>query len=199
MFALATIPLQHPITLQLPVRPPLRARIQSPPQDDGPTADYIVDVLHVCFRINPTTRAIHAEIPPVPDPILLYGPDEFSIVAADTPEQHADRVLQILGSDPAAVLQAYADGVPPELPARVPREIPNWRVKAVLHQMGLLDRVEQSISAVPEPSGTIIRLAWSGDAKFARHSQTVLTLATSLGLSPDQVDEIFIRAEAIPI
>jgi len=199
MFTLATIPLPHPVTVRVPVHVPLRSRVQAVSETDPQTTDSTLEVLHVCFRINTDTRSIHAEIPPLPEQVRIYGPDDFPFVVADTPEQHAERVLQLLGSDPATVLQAWADGRATDPPKRVPRELPNWRVKAVLHQMGHLERVEQTIATLPDPEGTIIRLAWAGDAKFARHSATVEALSASLGLTPTQLDDIFIRAEGIPI
>ncbi len=87
----------------------------------------------------------------------------------------------------------------PTPPARVPREIPNWRAKVILAQMGLLSTVEAAIAALPEPDRTIARLAWGGDAKLARRGKTVLGLAAALGLSSDQVDQLFIAAEALEV
>jgi hypothetical protein len=81
----------------------------------------------------------------------------------------------------------------------VPREIPNWRVKVILAQMGLLTAVEAAIAALPEPDRTVASLAWGGDAKLARRGKTVLGLAAALGLSADQVDQLFIAAEALEV
>lgn len=117
------------------------------------------------------------------------------IICADMPEDHADRVLQVLGCDPASALQELCHGgeLPP-MPPRIPREIPNWRAKAILAQMGLLATVEAAISAMPEPERTVTSLAWGGDAKLARRGKTVLGLASVLGLSSDQIDDLFIAA-----
>ena len=65
--------------------------------------------------------------------------------------------------------------------------------------MGLLSTVEAAIAALPEPDRTIARLAWGGDAKLARRGKTVLGLAAALGLSSDQVDQLFIAAEALEV
>lgn len=101
---------------------------------------------------------------------------------------------------PAATLQALIDGGDlPALPPRVPREIPNWRCKAVLSQMGLLERVESIMSALPEPDRTIAQLAWHGDGRVARRGKTVLGLAAVLGLTDAQVDEMFVSAEGIEV
>lgn len=159
-----------------------------------------IEYLDAAFTLNVITRTVHAQLAPIPRPLQIYGPDDFAVIAADTPEQHADRVLQLLGSDPAAVLQALINGEAlPPAPVRVPREIPNWRAKVILAGMGLLPTVEAAIASLPEPDRTVATLAWGGDAKLARRGKTVLGLSAALGLSSDQIDELFIAAEALEV
>jgi hypothetical protein len=156
--------------------------------------------LECAFWLNVVSQTIHAQIAHIPRPLPLYSAADFQAVAADLPEHHALRVLQLLGSDPACILQALCDGAElPVLPARVPREIPNWRAKAVLATMGKLTAVEAAIASLPEPDHTIVSLAWAGDAKLARRGKTVVGLAAALGLSSDEVDALFIAAEAIEV
>jgi hypothetical protein len=81
----------------------------------------------------------------------------------------------------------------------VPLEIPNWRAKAILAQMGLLETVENIIAAIPESQKTIVSLAWNGDAKLARKGITVASLAAALGFDELQIDDLFIRAGALEI
>jgi hypothetical protein len=199
MFSLATLTFPTPITLTIHRRP-------QPPGFAGPSLPVGVGTprefrtFSVCFRINPVTKTIHAEMPPLPRPILIYGAADFSAAASDTPEQHAERLMQILGTDPATVLQAIIDhGTAPAIPPRVPREIPNWRCKAVLLQMGLLHTVEAIFATLPEPDQTIALLAWRGDGKVARQGRTVLGLASALGLTAEQVDDMFLEAEGIDV
>lgn len=85
------------------------------------------------------------------------------------------------------------------MPPRVPREIPDWRAKAVLATMGRLAEVEAAIAALPEPERTVVSLAWAGDAKLARRGKTVIALAPALGLTSVQVDELFVAAEGIEV
>jgi hypothetical protein len=56
-----------------------------------------------------------------------------------------------------------------------------------------------AIATMPEPERTIASLAWHGDAKLARRGKTVLSLAAALGLSDEQVDALFIAAEALEV
>lgn len=195
MFALARVNLPAPVSLLMPAG---RGRIVGVPIPG--TVPRVVAGFDACFRINPVTRTIHAEMPPLPRALLIYGGEDFAGAAADTPEQHAARVLEILGADPAGGLQALIDGrAMPEPPPRVPREVANWRVKAVLHQRGLLAAAGAALDALPEPGRTIARLAWDGDAKLARTSPAVAFIAASIGLVPAEIDQAFIAAEGLVI
>jgi hypothetical protein len=201
-FHLATVPLAEPVTVYLTSSP--RPRIvpgnQSLPRIPEDGEETVLTELQCCFVLNVVTQTIHAQIARIPTPLLIYGPDDFAAVAADLPEHHGERVLQVLGSDPAAALQALCIGdLLPPMPPRVPREIANWRAKVILAQMGLLAAVESAIAALPEPDRTVASLAWNGDAKLARRGKTVLGLAAALGLSADQVDQLFIAAEALEV
>ena len=177
MFSLARLTLAKPVTLNLPIG---RPRVVSGGVQAVGSVGAIprtFTAFDLAFAINSATRTIHAQIAPIPTALLIYGPDDFGIVAADTPEQHVDRVKAILGGDPQAILQMLANGSQmPPMPARVPREIPNWRAKAILHSMGLLEGVETFFSTLPEPQKTVATLAWNGDAKVERKSSTVLAL-----------------------
>jgi hypothetical protein len=81
----------------------------------------------------------------------------------------------------------------------VPLEIPNWRAKAILATMGLTAQVDAILASLPEPQRTVVTAAWQGDAKLARQGSTVLALAQALGMSAEQIDTLFIAAEAIEI
>jgi hypothetical protein len=193
-FNLAKLVFDHSITINLPIG---RPRIGTMPTQFG---ERTITELDCCFTLNTVTRTIHAEMPPIPRPLLIYGPADFAAAAADTPEQHVERVRSILGEDPVITLQALANGDPVQPPKpRVPPEIPNWRAKAILSQMGMLEKIETAMESLPEPQRTIVTLAWNGDAKLARNGQTVIALAAALGLSSLQVDDLFVAAEAIQV
>ena len=156
--------------------------------------------LPLVLRIDAMARTLTAYLPPIPAGLELYGPADFAAACADTMDEHVERVLQVLGSEPATVLQALIDGGKlPDPPQRVPREIANWRGKAVLTLAGHLPAAEAFIAALPEPQRTVARAAWDGDAKFSRSSQTVLALGQALSLSSADMDALFISANSIVI
>lgn len=200
MYSFARLNLASPVTLNLPT---VRSRVAAVGvQPAAPTggSPRTFSGFDIAFVTDATTRAIHAMIAPLHRALRIYGPADFASVAADTPDQHLERVRQILGDDPQAALQLLADGSEmPPLPARVPREIANWRAKAVLESMGLTSGVEAFLAALPEPQRTVAALAWNGDAKMVRESPMVNALANALELTPEQVDAMFIAAEAITI
>ena len=191
MIAQTYVSFSAPITLRL--APLSSARAGRVPADYEEFSE-----LPLVLQIDALQRTLTAHLPPVPGGILLYGPEDFAAACPDSMDEHAARVLQLLGSDPAAALQALIDGEEmPAPPQRVPREIANWRAKAVLANMGKLAAVESLISAMPEPGATVLRLAWTGNAALLRTSQTVAALAASLGMSDADVDAFFISAGAI--
>ena len=201
-----TITLPQPVTLDLRQSTGPRPRVvtlDTAPLPEDPDHEPVLREFaefSMWLTIDANAREIRAQLPPLPRMLPLYGPADFTAAAADTMEDHAARVLHLLGTDPATVLQALCDGAElPPLPPRVPREIPNWRAKVILAQMGLLPTIEAAIAALPEPDRTVASLAWNGDAKLARRGKTVLGLAAALGLSADQVDQLFIAAEALQV
>lgn len=201
---LARVNLPAAVTLYLPSglapRPRVAAGLDPQPIDATNGEATEITYLDAAFTLNVVTKTVHAQLAPIPRPLQIYGPDDFAAIAADTPEQHAERVLQVLGSDPATTLQALINGTAlPVPPVRVPREIPNWRAKVILAGMGLLPTVEAAIAALPEPDRTVATLAWGGDARLARRGKTVLGLSAALGLSSDQIDQLFIAAEALEV
>jgi hypothetical protein len=205
-FHLATVALPEPVTVYLPPGG-IRPRVVAPGGSAGSIsygpengAETVFEHLDCAFWVNLITRSIHAQIGRIPNPLPLYGPEDFSAVAADTPEQHGERVLQCLGSDPASALQALVNAQPlPPMPARVPREIANWRARAVLELAGLLATVEAAIAGMTGPEGTVVRNAWQSGAPLARRGPTVSGLAPALGLTEAQVDAMFIQAEALSV
>lgn len=202
-FHLATVQLAEPVTIYLPFTRPRIAPLWVDPSAPLTAANGVATVLETlecCFVLNVVTQTIHAQIARLPRPLLIYGPQDFAAVAADLPEHHGERVLQVLGTDPASVLQALVNGTDlPPPPVRVPREIANWRARAVLEISGMLPAVESAIAAMDGPAGIIVRNAWQSGAPLARHGPTVSSLAPALGLTEAQVDAMFIQAEALMV
>lgn len=79
------------------------------------------------------------------------------------------------------------------VPKYVPQVVSRFQARAALLQAGILELAETYISnATP-----LEKLAWNDAQEFRRTSPTVKAIAVSLGLSDDDLDNLFIEAEKI--
>lgn len=74
-------------------------------------------------------------------------------------------------------------------------KVSKFQAKAALKQAGLLGQVRDSMAALPDDD--ITRLAWEDAQEFRRDSPTVLTMASSLGLSDTDLDNLFEQGATI--
>ena len=75
----------------------------------------------------------------------------------------------------------------------IPKVVSRFQAKAALAQAGLLDQVEAAISG----GDAITKLAWEEAVEYHRESPMIEGLAKSLGLTDDQIDDLFIAAGQI--
>ena len=79
----------------------------------------------------------------------------------------------------------------------VPDEVQLWRIRTILKLMQLETSIEQTLETLPEPSKTAANYIWNYGTTVERTSQTVLLLQSALQITDEQVDDLFIQAEAI--
>lgn len=94
--------------------------------------------------------------------------------------------LQIIASQPW-----YS----PKQSVVVPISVALWQAKAALFAVGKLDAASTMVSAI----GGNVALAWEYGNTIDRNSPTMQSLATHLGLSVDDLDNLFIAASKISI
>ncbi len=75
----------------------------------------------------------------------------------------------------------------------VPTVIPAWKGKAALREAGLLTAVEIAVAS----AGDRVQDAWAGAAEWSRESAFLFDLAGTLGLTTQQVDDMFRAADAM--
>jgi len=130
-----------------------------------------------------------------------YSPHTLELIATTTP---ADWMASTDVAPPAFQPETQsclfqdgawvvADVVPPG-PA-VPEAVTRFQARAALAQAGLLDGVNGMMEHPDTP--VIAKLAWADALEFRRHSPTVLALAGALGMSAQQLDELFVAAAGI--
>lgn len=84
---------------------------------------------------------------------------------------------------------------PPPLPPQVPVAVSRFQAKVALDAWQLLDDVEVMMADPATP--LVTRLAWADAQEFRRDSPIVLAMAQALGLTPAQLDELFIYAGGV--
>lgn len=77
----------------------------------------------------------------------------------------------------------------------VPDSVTRMQAKTALHMAGLLT----SIQTFMDDPGTdpIYKIAWDEAQTFDRNSQTIAALQATLGLTDDQIDDLFRQASTI--
>ena len=101
---------------------------------------------------------------------------------------HAD----ILASKAGQIVPYVA---PPPQPTPVPTEVSRFQARAALLQAGLLDDIETYMA--DPATDPFVRIAWQDAQVFKRNSPTVLSLQPLLGLTDEQLDDLFRFAATI--
>jgi hypothetical protein len=83
--------------------------------------------------------------------------------------------------------------VPP--PPPIPSTVTRFQALAVLAAGGYLDTVRTYINTLDQ--NNVQRLAWENAADWERTSPTLNALATMLGLTDTEVDELFVAAAKV--
>lgn len=108
----------------------------------------------------------------------------------------------LVASSACAIGDVYdgTDFTSPEKPSDLPQtplRVTMRQARLALHAVGLLSQVEAAIDALPEPSRTEARIEWDFSSEVFRERDFVLMLGASLGLTSEQMDDLFITAAAL--
>lgn len=75
--------------------------------------------------------------------------------------------------------------------AKVPKEVTMRQARLALHESGLLDAV---VDAITNSSDEVLKIEWEYARDVSRDWERLVLLATSLGLTDEQLDDLFILA-----
>ena len=75
--------------------------------------------------------------------------------------------------------------------AVVPAAVTMRQARLALHANGLLTAAVSAIDSLPEPQKTAAQIEWEYSSEVHRQSQMTNLIAAALGLSPQQIDELF--------
>ena len=79
----------------------------------------------------------------------------------------------------------------------VPSVVTRRQAKLALHGAGLLSLVEPALQALSEPQKTAAIIEWEDATELHRDHGLINSLAVSLGLTSEQIDNLFIQAAQI--
>lgn len=80
----------------------------------------------------------------------------------------------------------------------VPEAVQMAQARLALLDAGLLSRVDAAIDAIPDPiEREASRIEWEYRTEVYRNSQLVLSLGAALGLTDNQIDELFRQAAGL--
>lgn len=85
--------------------------------------------------------------------------------------------------------------LPPSQPPAVPQSVTRFQARAALHLAGLLEQVEAMIADPATP--VLAKLAWQDAQEFKRTSPTIAAMSAGLGLTEQQLDDLFTTAAGI--
>ena len=167
---------------------------------DGAMPAYIgsvaVDVVGVIQR--PTGEVLQTEDGEIP--VLAPVPGWHINLSESVPE-----LAQYEIEAPAAPARVFAGSGEIDAP-RVPAEVARWQAKlALMHQVdgqgvSLWDRLQQLRESLTDAGQqTMLDAAMNEVLNWKRPSPTVLWAAEQLGLTAQQVDELFIYAHALEL
>ena len=84
--------------------------------------------------------------------------------------------------------------VPP--PPAIPQQVPMWAVRTVLQNDGLFDQAQALIEASTDNA---LKNVWEYGNFADRNSNSIAALAAALGLTEQQVDQMFIDANNLTV
>ena len=87
----------------------------------------------------------------------------------------------------------------------VPQQITRYQSRAALLMAGLLDDAQALIDSLPTDSADasanltnrLTKMAWGEALHFERSSQMIISLGALLGLTPEQIDDLFVFGATI--
>lgn len=96
-----------------------------------------------------------------------------------------------------SVTDATPEQIAARLAALVPRAVTMRQARLALLGAGKLAQVDAAIDAMSEPTRTAARIEWEYSGEVQRHNGFVAALGPALGLTSEQIDALFIAAQAL--
>lgn len=85
----------------------------------------------------------------------------------------------------------------PVTPVIVPSKVTMRQARLALLQADLLDQVETLLQSMEGPEGQAARIEWDYSSEVNRYKPFVQSLGSQLGLTDEELDQLFITASQI--
>lgn len=82
--------------------------------------------------------------------------------------------------------------------ARVPRSVSMRQARLAMLRAGILDDVESALATMEGEEGRAARIDWEFAQDVRRDWHLVGALGSQLGMTADQIDDLFVYAGSIP-
>lgn len=80
----------------------------------------------------------------------------------------------------------------------VPKSVTRRQARQALLLAGILDDVQPALDAIPDATQRgLMQIEWDDSQEFHRNRPALLALASALGLTSEQIDELFITAATL--
>jgi len=168
--------------------------ITQPPRDLGP-----LDVIGKLFA-QPTETTPAAELPGwhVNAPWPIAGWDAYKVTPA-TPRRvfgGQETVFYTFGAEADFLLALETADLSPPPPA--PASVTRRQARQALLLAGLLSQVQPAIDAIPNAAmRAMVQIEWDDSNEFDRYRPALIGLATALGMTSAQLDQLFITASKL--
>lgn len=121
--------------------------------------------------------------------VIAYSGEQIDLFRADVAKYGGE-------IDEALLAEVAAEWVPPQpAPQPVPQSVTRFQARAALHLAGLLEQVEAVIADPATP--VLAKLAWQDAQEFKRTSPTIAAMSSALGLTDQQLADLFALAAGI--
>lgn len=137
---------------------------------------------------NPVTQAVRETTP-----VLTakgHWEQQWEVVPRYTDYTDGDGVLHTADEQLAAELERIRL-------AAVPQTVTMRQARLALHAAGLLSGVNAAIASLEEPAKTAAQIEWEYAGIVERNAGLVPAMATALGMTERQIDDLFVAAAAL--
>ena len=135
---------------------------------------------------------------------IVFGGVVNSTPEYDSAPEFAPPVqcIELSEDSPVEAGWRYVDGeflepLIPEPESVVPEKVTMRQARLALHKAGILSSVQSAIDDLPDPHRTEAQIEWDYSSEMYRHRDFVQMLGSQLGLTEEQIDDLFIQAATL--